>query len=67
MLALATQVDERLLVSSIELDVPERPYTIETLARLRETVGPQVRLFFMMGPIHGPTLRPGVNGRSCFS
>jgi nicotinate-nucleotide adenylyltransferase len=49
MLALATQGDERLCVSSIELDAPERPYTIETLARLQEEAGPQVRLFFIMG------------------
>jgi nicotinate-nucleotide adenylyltransferase len=49
MLALATQDDERLCVSSVELDAPERPYTIETLARLQEEAGPQVRHFFMMG------------------
>lgn len=49
MLALATQGDERLCISSIELDAPEKPYTIETLARLQEEAGPQVRLFFIMG------------------
>jgi len=49
MLALATQNDERLRISTIELDAPERPYTIDTLARLQTEVGPQARLFFMMG------------------
>jgi nicotinate-nucleotide adenylyltransferase len=49
MLALATQSEERLLISSIELDAPERPYTIDTLARLEQQLGPQARLFFMMG------------------
>ncbi|HVG31499.1 MAG TPA: nicotinate-nucleotide adenylyltransferase [Pyrinomonadaceae bacterium] len=49
MLALATQSEERLRISSIELDAPERPYTIDTLARLQEQLGPQARLFFMMG------------------
>lgn len=50
MLALATQKDERLRISTIELDAPERPYTIDTLARLQSEIGPQeARLFFMMG------------------
>jgi len=49
MLALATQSYERLRISTIELDAPERPYTIDTLARLQAEVGPQARLFFMMG------------------
>jgi nicotinate-nucleotide adenylyltransferase len=49
MLALATQSEERLRISGIELDAPERPYTIDTLARLKEQLGPQARLFFIMG------------------
>ncbi|HEV2913539.1 MAG TPA: nicotinate-nucleotide adenylyltransferase [Pyrinomonadaceae bacterium] len=49
MLVLATQGDERLRVSTVELDAPERPYTVETLARLQTEAGPSVRLFFMMG------------------
>jgi nicotinate-nucleotide adenylyltransferase len=49
MLALATQADERLRVSSIELDAPEKPYTVETLSRLKEDAGESARLFFMMG------------------
>lgn len=49
MLALATQGDEGLRVSTIELDAPERPYTIETLSRLQLSFGAGVRLFFVMG------------------
>ena len=50
MLALATQEDARLRVSTVELEMPERPYTVETIARLREELaGDGVRLFFVMG------------------
>ena len=50
MLALATQDDAALRVSTAELDAPERPYTVETIARLRtELGGDGVRLFFVMG------------------
>ncbi|HEX8143659.1 MAG TPA: nicotinate-nucleotide adenylyltransferase [Pyrinomonadaceae bacterium] len=49
MLALATQGHEGLRISSIELDAPEKPYTVETLSRLRESAGESARLFFMMG------------------
>jgi len=49
MLALATQGDERMRISSVELDAPERPYTVETLARFQRDTGPTSRLFFMIG------------------
>lgn len=50
MLALATQTDAALYVSTVELEMPERPYTVETIARLRtELGGDGVRLFFVMG------------------
>ena len=49
MLALATQQDEPLLVSTIELDNPERPYAVETVARMQEQLGTDYRLFFVMG------------------
>jgi nicotinate-nucleotide adenylyltransferase len=49
MLVLATAQDERLCVSTIELDAPGRPYTVETLAGLHERLGPEVELFFVMG------------------
>lgn len=50
MLALATQEDAALKVSTAELEAPERPYTVETIARLRaELAGGGARLFFVMG------------------
>jgi nicotinate-nucleotide adenylyltransferase len=49
MLALATQDESRLRVSTLELEAPERPYTVETLARLKEEHGLSARLFFVMG------------------
>ena len=49
MLALATQKDERLRVSTVELDHPERPYAVETVARMQERLGTDYRLFFVMG------------------
>ena len=49
MLALATQGEPRFRVSTVELDAPERPYTVETLARFTETLGEAARLFFVMG------------------
>ncbi|HEV2861633.1 MAG TPA: nicotinate-nucleotide adenylyltransferase [Pyrinomonadaceae bacterium] len=49
MLALATQGEPRFRVSAVELEAPERPYTIETLTRFQEAWGESVRLFFVMG------------------
>jgi nicotinate-nucleotide adenylyltransferase len=49
MLALATQGDARLKVSTVELDAPQRPYTVETLSRFREGAGETAQLFFVMG------------------
>lgn len=49
MLALATERDERLRVSTIELDSPDRPYAVETVARMQEQLGGDCRLFFVMG------------------
>ncbi|MGZ8871726.1 MAG: nicotinate-nucleotide adenylyltransferase [Pyrinomonadaceae bacterium] len=49
MLALATQMDEPLRVSTVELDNPERPYAVETVARMQEQLGTDYRLFFVMG------------------
>jgi nicotinate-nucleotide adenylyltransferase len=49
MLALATQREPLMRVSTIELDAPERPYTFETLARIEESVGSEAQLFFVMG------------------
>ena len=49
MLALATAGEERFRVSPVELSAPERPYTVETLARFGEALGGRARLFFVMG------------------
>lgn len=48
MAVLATMNDDRMRVSTIELETPTRPYTIETLGRL-QTQRPHERLFFVMG------------------
>ena len=49
MLALATAPEPRMRISTVELDAPERPYTVETLARLRTEYDDSARLFFVMG------------------
>lgn len=49
MLVLATQHEPQLSVSTIELDAPERPYTVDTLSRMRALVGSEAQLFFIMG------------------
>ena len=46
MLALATETDRRLLVSTAELDAPERPYAVDTVARMKRE---GERLFFLIG------------------
>ena len=48
MLALATNNSPDISVSKIEIDVPHKPYTVETLARLSELL-PDAKLFFVMG------------------
>jgi nicotinate-nucleotide adenylyltransferase len=49
MLALATQGEEHFRVSTVELEAPERPYTVETLSGFCERLGGAARLFFVMG------------------
>lgn len=48
MLCLATEHDPQLLVSRIEIESPERPYSIETLTRLKHDM-PHDEIFFVMG------------------
>ena len=48
MLALATRHEARWRVSTLELDAPARPYTIETMAQL-QTQCADAALFFVMG------------------
>jgi len=48
MLCIATQKMPRILVSKLEIEMPERPYSVETLGRLNEMY-PVDRIFFVMG------------------
>jgi nicotinate-nucleotide adenylyltransferase len=49
MLALATQSDPRLFVSTFEMDKPASRYTVDTLAHFRSEVESFADLFFVMG------------------
>jgi nicotinate-nucleotide adenylyltransferase len=49
MLALATQDQPRLCLSSYELDAPQRQYTVDTLFHFRSELGERAELFFVMG------------------
>jgi nicotinate-nucleotide adenylyltransferase len=49
MLVLATRRDEMFRVSTVELDAPDHPYTVDTLVTVRRLEGPEPRLFFIMG------------------
>jgi len=46
MVALATEADQRLLISTIELDAPDQPYAVDTVARMQDETR---RLFFIIG------------------
>lgn len=48
MLALATNGEVKIKISKMELEVPEKPYTVETLTRLKNEL-PDARIFFVMG------------------
>ena len=49
MLVLATQSEPRLLVSTFELDAPDRRYTVDTVAHFQSTFDDSTELFFIMG------------------
>jgi nicotinate-nucleotide adenylyltransferase len=49
MLALATQGDPRLFVSTFELEAPDRRYTVDTVAHFQSTFGDSSELIFIMG------------------
>ena len=49
MLALATEHDQGLRVSTVELDDPNRPYAVDTVQRMQGEMGSTCRLFFMIG------------------
>jgi nicotinate-nucleotide adenylyltransferase len=46
MVALATAADQRLLISTVELDAPDRPYAVDTVTRMQDE---SRRLFFIIG------------------
>ena len=48
MLCLATQSEHKIAVSKLEIEMPERPYSVETLARLNAE-RPGDEIFFVMG------------------
>ena len=49
MLALATQNDPQLSISTFELDAPDRRYTVDTIANFQRALGDSTELFFIMG------------------
>ena len=48
MIALATNDISKIEVSKMELELPEKPYTVETLTKLKNEL-PDAQLFFVMG------------------
>ncbi|MEP7076094.1 MAG: nicotinate-nucleotide adenylyltransferase [Acidobacteriota bacterium] len=48
MLCLATNNESNISVSKMEIEVPEKPYTLQTLERLKDLL-PHEQLFFVMG------------------
>lgn len=49
MLALATNNEAQTKISTIELDVPERPFTIETQTKIKAEIGDKTQIFFVIG------------------
>ena len=49
MLALATQNDPELSISTFELDAPDRRYTVDTVEHFQRTLSDETELFFIMG------------------
>src|SRR5689334_3186689 len=49
MLALATENDPQLLISTFELDAPDRRYTVDTIDHFQRLFGAECELFFIMG------------------
>ncbi len=49
MAVLATLDEPHMSVSTIELEAPDRPYSFETVERLKQSYGPQTDLFFVVG------------------
>lgn len=49
MLALATQDDPQVLISTFELDAPDRRYTVDTVESFQQVLSESTELFFIMG------------------
>ena len=49
MAVLATLDESRISVSTIELEAPDKPYSFETVERLKKAYGPGTELFFIVG------------------
>ena len=49
MLALATQNDPELVISTFELDAPNRRYTVDTIQHFQRELDDSTELFFIMG------------------
>lgn len=49
MLALATQNDPQLVISTFEIDAPDRRYTVDTVAEFQRRLPEATELFFIMG------------------
>lgn len=49
MAVLATLDEPQVLVSTIEIEAPDRPYTFETIERLQRSFRSRTRLFFVIG------------------
>lgn len=49
MVALATEAEQRLLLSTVELDAPDRPYAVDTAERMRTMLGEATELFILLG------------------
>jgi nicotinate-nucleotide adenylyltransferase len=49
MLALATQDDPQLSISTFELEARDRRYTVDTVERFQQVLGDSTELFFIMG------------------
>ena len=49
MLALATQDDPQLVISTFEIEAPDRRYTVDTVAEFQRRLPEATELFFIMG------------------
>jgi nicotinate-nucleotide adenylyltransferase len=57
MVSLAIEGDPRFEVSSIELERPGKSYTVDTLRQMRQSLGPEVELCFIIGADNVPEMR----------